>query len=82
MTDRELMQDALDAMLAAIEAGDWHVDGACDPDLVIRRLQARLAQLEQESVAWEPHISRLYDPNGVLISEKIKRTPDGEWEDI
>ena len=46
MTDRELMQQALDVMLAAIKAGDWKVDGACDPDMVLEALRARLAQPE------------------------------------
>ena len=41
-TDRELMQQALDVMLVAIKAGDWQVDGACDPDMVIEALRARL----------------------------------------
>jgi hypothetical protein len=44
MTDRELMQDALEAMEAAIQSGDWKVDGACDPDAVLNRLRNRLAQ--------------------------------------
>lgn len=52
MTDREAMQMALDVMLAAIKAGDWKVDGACDPDYVFEALRARLAQGEQEPVAW------------------------------
>ena len=51
MTDRELMQQALDVMLAAIKAGDWKVDGACDPDMVLEALRARLAQPEPEPVA-------------------------------
>ena len=46
MTDRELMQEALDIILAAIKSGDWKVDGACDPDFVINALRARLAQPE------------------------------------
>jgi hypothetical protein len=52
MTDRELMQMALDVMEAAIKAGDWEVDGACDPDWVLSALHARLAQPEPEPVAW------------------------------
>ena len=52
MTDRELMQMALDVMEAAIKAGDWEVDGACDPDWVLNALRARLAQPEPEPVAW------------------------------
>lgn len=46
------MQDALDVMLAAIKAGDWKVDGACDPDWVLNALRARLAHAEAEPVAW------------------------------
>jgi hypothetical protein len=46
MTDRELMQEALEAMLSAINAGDWKVDGACDPHATIIRLRNRLAQPE------------------------------------
>lgn len=29
---------------------------------------------------WEPQLERTYE-EGVLVSQKIKRTPDGEWED-
>ncbi len=46
--DRELMHMALDVMEAAIKAGDWEVDGACDPDWVLNALRARLAQPERE----------------------------------
>jgi hypothetical protein len=46
------MQMALDVMEAAIKAGDWEVDGACDPDWVLNVLRARLAQPEPEPVAW------------------------------
>ena len=50
MTDKELLQEALDAILAAIESGDWKVDGACDPDWVIEAIKSRLAQPENEWV--------------------------------
>ena len=46
MTDRELFKMALDMILAAIKSGDWKVDGACDPDIVIEALRARLAEDE------------------------------------
>ena len=49
MTDCELLEMALDVIEAAIKAGDWKVDGACDPDRVIHALRARLAQPEPES---------------------------------
>lgn len=44
MTDKKLMQMTLDCMETAIKAGDWAVDGACDPDMVLQMLRARLAQ--------------------------------------
>jgi len=46
MTDRELMAEALEVMLSAINSGDWKVDGACDPHATIIRLTNRLAQPE------------------------------------
>ena len=48
MTDKEVMQMALDIMVSAIKAGDWVVDGACDPDLVLNALRAALAQHKRE----------------------------------
>ena len=46
MTDRELMAEAVEIMLSAINSGDWKVDGACDPHASIIRLKNRLAQPE------------------------------------
>jgi hypothetical protein len=37
---------------------------------------------KQDPVKWEPKIYRCYSPNGDLISITIKRTPDGEREQI
>ena len=34
----------LEVALAAIERGDWRVDGACDPDMAISRMQRFLAK--------------------------------------
>lgn len=34
---REVAEDLLESVNAAIKAGDWKVDGACDPELTIRR---------------------------------------------
>lgn len=59
MTDRELMQMALDVMEAAIKAGDWEVDGACDPDWVLNALRARLAQPEPTLALWNFKHNRL-----------------------
>ncbi len=48
MTDRELMADAVEIMLSAINSGDWKVDGACDPHASIIRLKNRLSKPEYE----------------------------------
>ena len=62
MTDRELLQQALDVMLVAIKAGDWKVDGACDPDYVLEAIRAQLAQPEQEP---KPQAHMLITEKGV-----------------
>ena len=47
MTDlRKAAEDLLEGVEAAIKAGDWKVDGACDPDSAIVRLRQALAQPE------------------------------------
>lgn len=33
----DALTDLLDGVESAIKAGDWKVDGACDPDVVIAR---------------------------------------------
>lgn len=48
MTDRELLQQAIELMEVAIKAGDWKVDGACDPDMLFNSIRTRLAQPEPE----------------------------------
>ena len=40
---KEALKDLLEAMEAAIKAGDWKVDGACDPDSAIQRARKALA---------------------------------------
>lgn len=31
---------------------------------------------------WEPLVERQYSPDGLLLSEKVKYAPDGEWKDL
>jgi len=50
--DEQLMHEALEMMLAAIKAGDWKVDGACDPDMVINNLSYRLQYPHLGCTAW------------------------------
>src|SRR5690625_2637624 len=41
----EVLRDLSECCRAAIKAGDWKVDGACDPDAVLRRADAAIAAL-------------------------------------
>ena len=43
----EAMKQALEVMEAAIKAGDWKVDGACDPDMAIHALRQAIEQAEK-----------------------------------
>jgi len=47
------MKQALEVIEAAIESGDWQIDGACDPSMAIHSLHEAIAEAEkQEPVAW------------------------------
>jgi len=39
---REEAQQVLECMETAIKAGDWVVDGACDPDFILYMLRHKL----------------------------------------
>jgi hypothetical protein len=43
---RDELKDLLEAVEAAIASGDWKVDGACDPDVVIQRAHKALRETE------------------------------------
>jgi len=49
---KEALKELLEAVEAAIQAGDWKVDGACDPDKAISRARKALAQPEQEPATY------------------------------
>jgi hypothetical protein len=74
--DKELLQQALDVMLAAIKAGDWEVDGACDPDYVLEAIRTRLEQPPREPVGW------IYeDDEGRMMFTQMPH-PDPLWEPV
>lgn len=91
-TDRELLQMALDVMEAAIKAGDWKVDGACDPDWVLNALRAALAQPEPVLVSPKEFISAVtgkWDISGIPmlmsvwpVSEEFTEPPQREWQGL
>jgi hypothetical protein len=47
------MKQALEVIEAAIESGDWQIDGACDPSMAIHSLHEAIAEAEkQEPLVW------------------------------
>jgi hypothetical protein len=44
----EAMKQMLEVVEAAIKAGDWKVDGACDPDMAIHALRQAIEQAEKQ----------------------------------
>jgi hypothetical protein len=91
MTDRELLQQALDVMLAAIKAGDWKVDGACDPDYVLEAIRARLEQPEPEPVAWfmegtfedgAPSFTQVCETDPEFYVPLYTAPPQREWQGL
>lgn len=42
MNPIRLLAAAHDLMTAAIESGDWKIDGACDPDSTLRSIEGML----------------------------------------
>ena len=81
----EAMKQALEVIEAAIKAGDWKVDGACDPDMAIHALRQAIEQAEkQEPVAWNSGVPPLYPEinDGETISVEYLETtpqPQREW---
>jgi len=56
---KQALEDLIEAVETAINAGDWKVDGACDPTLALVRAKDALAQPEQKY--------------GVVAGRKIKQ---------
>ena len=52
MTDKEIMQMALDALEWCYDVTEWPANGNSRQDKAIEALRARLAQPEPEPVAW------------------------------
>jgi len=65
MSKDEALRDLLDAVEAAIKAGDWKVDGACDPDLAIRRAKQACSPPEQVKT-----VQALTDQCAALVWER------------
>ena len=72
---RQALEDLIEAVEAAINAGDWKVDGACDPTLALIRAKEALAQPEQEPVAWvdDYNACKCPDNEARCFSDKVFR---------
>jgi hypothetical protein len=69
MTDRELLQQALDALISV-----WNIDKTTKQVETIQAIKARLAQPEPEPVAW------LYkQKDGMLVITDDPDYADGTW---
>ena len=55
---QEALKELLEAVEEAIQAGDWKVDGACDPDTAISRARKALAQTQEPVVFCRHWIDR------------------------
>jgi hypothetical protein len=68
----EVLKQALNVIEAAIKAGDWKVDGACDPDNVIHGLRQAIAELESQ----EPVIDK---SAATRIATSLGWSPQRTW---
>ena len=66
---REAAEYLLEGVEAAIKAGDWKVDGACDPDSAIVRLRQALAQPD-EVLAEREACARLVEADGLARGDE------------
>ena len=64
--EHKIIYDLLEVMCAAINAGDWQVDGACDPDRIIHRACIYLINEELE----EPYTAMQYAFNQNFLPSK------------
>ena len=91
---RQALENLIEVVEAAIKAGDWKVDGACDPTMALIRAKRALARENQEPVAWrfpsgtrfnrEVHwryIDTLEGTEGLLGLQPLYTAPL-EWVDL
>ena len=79
----EIIKALVACMESAIEAGDWQVDGACDPTMALVNARKAIAEAEkQEPVAWTEN-DMAYRPNGLpqeFIHHEVESHDDwSEW---
>ena len=82
---KQELEDLIEAVEAAINAGDWKVDGACDPTLVLIRAKKAIEQA-REPVALQVNGIPLFKnpPNDVIdaafhVSDWAQRNNWTKW---
>ena len=63
---RQALEDLIEVVEAAINAGDWKVDGACEPTMALIRAKKALAQAENKPPnGWNEDIWKSVTENGM-----------------
>ena len=52
----DIVRELVECMEAAIQSGDWKVDGACDPTLVLLRAKKCIAIAQTQEQMWDLQI--------------------------
>ena len=52
--EKNIVAELRDIILDAIRAGDWKVDGACDPESALRRVEGIIGAPDYAPALW-PH---------------------------
>ena len=74
----EAMKLALEAMESAIKAGDWVVDGACDPDMALVALRQAIAKAERQSTHSE-HCYKWHHACAIARIEQAEQAQPVAW---
>jgi hypothetical protein len=91
MTDRELMQMALDALEWCYDVTEWPANGGSAQDKAIEALRARLAQPEPEPVAWfmegtfedgAPSFTQVCETDPEFYVPLYTAPPQREWQGL
>ena len=48
--EKYIIEELVGIIEVAINAGDWKVDGACDPELILKRAKRYLEECEEKGL--------------------------------
>lgn len=73
------VEDLLKVVDLAIRAGDWNVDGACDPNPAIQALREALKQPDPDPVAYGHQNANITGKRWLSLQEKIPENDRYTW---